>query len=234
MARETDLIYKFASDPGIGDDADDGYQLGDDWLNTSTGDVFTCRDITVGAAVWKERLFDPLAASNLPEGIQGFFLEAKGNFGTGAGWADSGFITLFPVLLFNSNATERSIHMFFSLLRVKLDAVDPQIGFVIYSTGAPSAAEAIRWRLTCRYKADGDALGGAADEVLLQTQVLTTLVADSRQTTLFFTLDRTKISNEDVMHFNLERLGGDGADTYGDDIGVGQSGALIEVQLLNP
>jgi len=52
MARETDMIYVFASDPGINTDALNGYAVGNDWKNSSTGEVFTCTDDTTGAAVW--------------------------------------------------------------------------------------------------------------------------------------------------------------------------------------
>lgn len=41
-----------ASDPGVGDDAADGYGLLSEWLNTATGIVFKCVDATVGAAIW--------------------------------------------------------------------------------------------------------------------------------------------------------------------------------------
>ena len=50
---------------------------------------------------------------------------------------------------------------------------------------------------------------------------------------LEFTLDRTLITNGDTMQLNLERIGGDGADTYGSDIGVGQSGILLESVTFN-
>ncbi len=167
-------------------------------------------------------------------GIVAFFLDAQGLFGTGGGWADSGFINLVPHLLFASNLTERAVYMFYALARIKFDSIDPQVAFLTSSTSAPSAAEAVRWQLTCRYRAEGEDLGGTADETLLQTQALTALTANSRQSVLIFTLDRTLISDQDSIHFNLERLGGDGADTYGADIGVGQSGFLVETINHNP
>lgn len=40
------------SNPGTGDDSDDGYSVGSLGFNTSTGAVFKCTDTTVGAAVW--------------------------------------------------------------------------------------------------------------------------------------------------------------------------------------
>ena len=52
MARETELIYKFASAPTATDDVNAGYELGDDWLDTSTGITYTCVDNTASAAVW--------------------------------------------------------------------------------------------------------------------------------------------------------------------------------------
>jgi hypothetical protein len=43
-----------SSDPGIGDDAADGYEIGSYWINTSTSSVFFAIDVTGGAAVWVE------------------------------------------------------------------------------------------------------------------------------------------------------------------------------------
>ena len=179
------------------------------------------------------RFLSPLTVKNT-RGIESFFIQAQGSFGTGGGWSDSAFLGLIPILSFASNTTERAIFMFFGSQRVKFDNIDPQVGFIIYSIGAPSAAEAVRWQLSAKYRAEGESVAGGADEVILQTQVLTTLVANSRQTTLFFTLDRSLISNEDIIHLNLERIGGDAADTYGSDIGVGQSGIIVETVKHNP
>lgn len=44
----------FASSPGVGDDAADGYRAGSLWLNTVTDALFVCTDATAGAAVWVE------------------------------------------------------------------------------------------------------------------------------------------------------------------------------------
>lgn len=178
------------------------------------------------------RILSPLKAKNTV-GSESFFLAAKGQIGGGPGWADAGFISLIPVDLFAPSSTERSIFIFFTLSRMKLDAVNPQVGFIIYSTSAPSVGEAIRWQLTVKYIADGESISTVA-ETLLQTQALTTLVEDSRQAILFFTLDRALISNQDTVHLNLERIGGDGADTYGDDIGVGQGGIIANTLSHNP
>ena len=38
--------------PTVDDDAGDGYSVGSRWLNTTTGQVFTCQNSTAGAAVW--------------------------------------------------------------------------------------------------------------------------------------------------------------------------------------
>ena len=40
------------TDPGVGDDTADGYQVGSYWVNTSTGEQFVCVDDSSGAAVW--------------------------------------------------------------------------------------------------------------------------------------------------------------------------------------
>lgn len=38
--------------PGVGDDNTGGYQAGSRWLNTTTGQVWTCRSPATGAAAW--------------------------------------------------------------------------------------------------------------------------------------------------------------------------------------
>lgn len=38
--------------PGVGDDADDDYVIGDRWLDTTADKEYVCVDTTVGAAVW--------------------------------------------------------------------------------------------------------------------------------------------------------------------------------------
>lgn len=40
------------TDPGVGDDAADGYQAGSLWVNVTLNKVFVCADATNGAAVW--------------------------------------------------------------------------------------------------------------------------------------------------------------------------------------
>jgi hypothetical protein len=44
--------YAAVTDPGVGDDADEGYQVGSAWVNTATSTAWVCADATVGAAVW--------------------------------------------------------------------------------------------------------------------------------------------------------------------------------------
>lgn len=41
-----------STDPGVDDDASEGYEVGSRWLNTLTGDEFVCFDNSFGAAVW--------------------------------------------------------------------------------------------------------------------------------------------------------------------------------------
>lgn len=168
-------------------------------------------------------------------GKEGLFLSPKGEFGTGGGWADTGFISDLPVLLFANNQTEKAIYMFFGLLRARFDQTDPVVQFVVYSTNAPSGgAEDVHFRLTCRYIDENEGPGKADDQTLLKTLSLTNFTADVRQPLLEFTLNRTLINNGDVIHLILERIGGDDADNYGSDAAVGQSGIIIDVLPVNP
>lgn len=45
-------IHVAAVPPGHGDDSGDGYAVGSRWLDTSTGDAYTCLDATSGRARW--------------------------------------------------------------------------------------------------------------------------------------------------------------------------------------
>jgi hypothetical protein len=40
------------TDPAVGDDTDDGYAVGSQWINVSSGSVFTCTNAAAGAANW--------------------------------------------------------------------------------------------------------------------------------------------------------------------------------------
>lgn len=40
------------SNPGVNDDANDGYSVGSQWINTATQTAYLCYDATPGAAVW--------------------------------------------------------------------------------------------------------------------------------------------------------------------------------------
>lgn len=53
MGLRHDPIYAFASNPTITDDSNSGYEIGDDWKNTSTGELWMCMGNSVGAAEWK-------------------------------------------------------------------------------------------------------------------------------------------------------------------------------------
>jgi len=44
--------FDATSDPGVGDDINDGYGPGSRWYNTSSGELFMCDDASVGAASW--------------------------------------------------------------------------------------------------------------------------------------------------------------------------------------
>ena len=170
------------------------------------------------------------------KGIQGFFLQPRGLFGSGPGFADEGFIGDLPVVLFASNSTEKAIYTFFSLGRIVLTDTNPTVNFIIYSTTAPVAttSDSVRWQLEARYIAETESATKAADETFLITEGLPTTVANSRQTVIQFILDRTLITDQDVLLFTLSRIGGDGSDIYGSDVAVGQSGVRAEASNNNP
>lgn len=48
--------FSATTNPTVNDDANDGYSLGSQWLNTVTGGMFVCTSAAVGAAVWKRTI----------------------------------------------------------------------------------------------------------------------------------------------------------------------------------
>jgi hypothetical protein len=55
------------SDPTVDDDAGDGYVIGQQWVNTSTGQAFVLVDATTGAAVWVATTGVSLALDDLSD-----------------------------------------------------------------------------------------------------------------------------------------------------------------------
>lgn len=49
---ETGRFVATAANPMVNDDSGDGYVAGTVWLNTTTGQVYRARDVSVGAAAW--------------------------------------------------------------------------------------------------------------------------------------------------------------------------------------
>ncbi len=190
-------------------------------------DLFLC--VNLGS-------LEPAVLPTPPTGIEGFFLSSKGDFGTGGGWGDAGFIANVPVILFAKNATEKEVTMFYAINRAVFDDIDPIVQFLPFSVAAPvvTTGDAVRWQLEATYIAEGELATMVPDETLLVTQILTFLTVDTRQPILEFTLDRTLIENGDSITLVLSRIGGDAADNYNDDIGVGQAGIALEVTAFNP
>lgn len=169
-------------------------------------------------------------------GVEAFFLQPRGLFGTGGGFADEGFIGDVPVVLFSTTLTEKAIYTFFALKRVLLTDSNPVVAFVIYSTTAPviTTSDSVKWQLEARYIAETELATKTIDETILFTQGLSTFTANTRQSLLEFTLDRTLMADQDVLLFTLSRIGGDGSDIYSADIAIGQSGIILLTLNHNP
>lgn len=55
--KQGEIIVKrhtAAVDPTVNDDSDDGFEMGDRWMNTATNEEFACCGAAVGAAIWKK------------------------------------------------------------------------------------------------------------------------------------------------------------------------------------
>lgn len=103
------------SAPGVGDDSDAGYRVGDRWINTSTGATYTVTDVTVGAADWARE-------------------DTSGGGGGGLSDGDYGDITV------SGSGTAMSIDAgVVSLVKMADLATDRLIGRDTAGTGAPES-----------------------------------------------------------------------------------------------
>lgn len=175
-------------------------------------------------------------SSQTAKGITSEFLNPRGAVGT-AGWGDIGFIVDTPVVLLTRNVTERIVYPFFAKAKFLFNSIDPQVAFLIYSTGAPvlTTGDVVTLRLEARYFKAGDDQAKVPDETLpIQNVQLTFTSANTLQGVVLFTLDKDLIATGDVMQFTLARLGGDAADNYNSDVGIGLSGIILESKVFNP
>lgn len=210
------------------------YSNGTIWTKQQSGAAIASQ-AEVNTGTEADKSVSPFTNKNF-KGVVPFYLNARGEFIGSPGWADAGLLGDIPVLRFARNATERAVYMFILAERFVLSDFDPVFAFVTYSYGAPVATtgDGIVWRLEARYYTDGDIAIKAADETIELTQIITNLIAEADQGFFSFTLDRSLMTSGDRVMFTLSRLGADGADNYNDDIGVGQSGLLIESKTTNP
>jgi hypothetical protein len=51
IADNSNAVLK-TTDPGVGDDSNDGYAIGSEWINTTKNRLWRCLDASVGAAIW--------------------------------------------------------------------------------------------------------------------------------------------------------------------------------------
>lgn len=65
--RKTAPHNESSSDPGVSDDSTAGYEIGSQWINTTSDTFWVCMDATAGAAVWKDQtamLSTPVSIAN--------------------------------------------------------------------------------------------------------------------------------------------------------------------------
>jgi len=91
--RHGPSVHLDTSDPDQNDDSLDGYEPGDWWINTNTGEVFVLIDGTPGNAVW-ESVGGASGASGV-SGFSGTFSGASGSSGISGASGLSGFSGTF-------------------------------------------------------------------------------------------------------------------------------------------
>lgn len=57
--------YTATTDPTVSDDSADGYTAGSEWINTTSGDRFSCTSAALGAAIWTPISADLSALGNM-------------------------------------------------------------------------------------------------------------------------------------------------------------------------
>jgi hypothetical protein len=88
------IVYR-TSNPLVNDDVDFGMEIGQVWVNTSTGESFICKDNTAGAAKWYKGIFQLSFADDTVPSFQTEINDATTN--------KQLFIT--PEIIYNSNSS---------------------------------------------------------------------------------------------------------------------------------
>lgn len=90
--------------PGVGDDSDDGYEVGSIWADVTADKAYMCLDATVGAAVWTEITQGGISNLNgLAGSTQTFAVDA----GATLGWTSAS--TTHTLNLPNATLTQRGL-----------------------------------------------------------------------------------------------------------------------------
>jgi hypothetical protein len=89
------LVNVTTTNPAVGDDVDDGYQIGSYWWNKTAGTLYFCTDNTSGAAVWQQltaSLSYPLVHTGLVEGAESSGIASAAT--TDLSGADGNYVTI--------------------------------------------------------------------------------------------------------------------------------------------
>jgi hypothetical protein len=154
-------------------------------------------------------------------------LGPRGFVGAGVTWADEGFIDRYPVILFDGEGGNERMALTFQIMKGFDLTINPILRITVYSTDAPIAGEEVQWNLDVRYMAEGEDLGKGADETFSFLQSLDDevgfLAANTRNSTLSFTLDASLMEVSDTIFFMLRRNSAGGSDDYESDIATGET-----------
>ncbi|MFA5408702.1 MAG: hypothetical protein WC343_08035 [Bacilli bacterium] len=60
--------FNGATDPGVGDDIDDGYSVGSNWWNVTDHRLFVAESVATGAAVWRQVYPSKWSMNEVPSG----------------------------------------------------------------------------------------------------------------------------------------------------------------------
>ena len=208
MAKRTsDTIWEDTVNPTVTDDSDSGFQVGDQWRNTDTGQVYEASSVTPGAAEWvKFRRWEPMAVTLndfIPNGVDRFAAEGAGHLNTFNSEADD-------EMLINIGLNEEALPYDGSEIEI-------EIHWQLFT--APPPDTNVRWELDYAFIADGEDNYAAVDGTIVLDVNVGGRTERQQYTDIFDLISGPAGSN--TLQMTLRRNStGENADSYPGDADV--------------